>query len=440
MSNQNNDFNFENFAVRAIRYIDSLRSFGRSGTKPNESRINAFYRALGLPTVIPENEQDWIDGQTDEFNNGNINNLKFASYKADLDERIGLFDRKATNEEINNFLDINRQNIKSSLSKNENNYRYRGVLFPMVVDGRINIFPQSRRIGGAFMSDKDLKHEMIKYKKPFIESILYFKLKGENSIDSLKQTNTSAAFQNVALGELSNNASVRLRKTLYTIPYSFERTVQKINYLRGLSGKVVIPNIPNIAQQNPSLRSADEQLGLLDYRIDQQTIKEDFQNSILSLFQFDDNIDLDTRNLQGEGLVDLFLEMLVPQNRTKKQRRKLNIQQDKVHLEIKETFRSMDLMFGTFSGISGVDILVTIIALFELDPTYLTGLLNKESQDRLKDIKGKNLPAVTGAKSLNESINKLQTDITKIFNELSEYIKIIKHEDKVRNMDSKGEQ
>jgi hypothetical protein len=440
MSNQNNDFNFENFSVRAIRYIDSLRSFGKSGTKPNESRINAFYRALGLPTVIPENERDWIDGKTDEFNNGNINNLNFISYKADLDERIGLFDRKATNEEINNFLDLNRQNIKSSLSKNESNYRYRGVLFPMIVDGRINIFPQSRRVGGAFMSNRDLKHEMIKYKKPFIESILYFKLKGENSIDSSKQVNTSAAFQNIALGDLSNNASIRLRKTLYTVSHTFERTVQKINYLRGLSGKVVIPNVPNIAQQNLSMQSIDEQIGLLDYRINQQTIKESFQNSVLSLFQFDDNINLDTRNLQGEGLVDLFLEMLVPQNRTKKQRRNLNIQQDKVHLEIKEIFRSMDLMFGTFSGISGIDILVTIIALFELDSTYLTGLLNKKSQDRLKDIKGQNLPAVTNAKGLSESINKLQTEITKIFDELSGYIKTIKHEDKVRNRYSEGEQ
>jgi len=131
---------------------------------------------------------------------------------------------------------------------------------------------------------------------------------------------------------------------------------------------------------------------------------------------------------------------LVPQGRTKKQRRRLNYQQNKIEDEIKQVFRTMDLVLGTFSGISGIDILVVIIALFELDDTYLTGLLNEESKDRLKAVKGENLPAVTGAKGVSESINKLQTEITKIFDELTEYIKVTKHDEKIRNKEETDEE
>jgi len=440
MSNQNNEFNFEDFAVRAIRYIDSLRSSGKSGVTPTESRINTFYRALGLPAVIPENEQEWFDGEADDLNNGNINDLTFKTYKSDLDERLGLFDKRATDEEIEEFLDLNKQDIKSGLSKDQGNRRSRGVLFPMVIDGRINIYPQSRRVGGAFMTDKQRTHGNIKYKRPFIESILHFKLKGENSVDSTKQSDTSAAFQGADLSELSSNASIRLRKTLYSVVYTLEKAVQKINRLRAQMGASPIPNIPNIAQQNTKMRSLENQVGALDYRIAQQAAKENFENSVLALFQFDDNADSSTRNLQGEGLVDLFLETLVPQGRTKKQRRRLNYQQNKIEDEIKQVFRTMDLVLGTFSGISGIDILVVIIALFELDDTYLTGLLNEESKDRLKAVKGENLPAVTGAKGVSESINKLQTEITKIFDELTEYIKVTKHDEKIRNKEETDEE
>lgn len=439
MANHNNDFNFEDFAVRAIRYIDSLRSFGKVGTAPTESRINAFYRALGLPASMPDNEQAFPDGKPDQFNNGNVNELDFNTYSADFDERFALFNKKATEGEIKSFLDFNKQDIKAGMSKDETNRRTRGVLFPMVVDGRINVFPQVRRVGGAFMSDKELKHEQIKYKKSFIESILYFKLKGENAVDSSKQADTSAAFQNVALGELSANAAIRLKKTLYTVVTTLENTVQKINTVRGQSGASAALVVPNIAQQNPKLISNDQMVGQLDERVEQQTARENFQNSVIALFQFDDNVTSGTRNLQGDGLVDLFLEMLVPVHNTKRQRRRLNDQVSKTESDIKHVFRTMDLILGTFSGISGVDILVTMIALFELDAIYLTGLLNKESQDRLKAIKGENLPAVTGAKPVSESIDKLQTEITKIFDELVEYMAVTKHDEKIRNKEAKEE-
>jgi len=438
MSNQNDNFDFEVFAVEAIRYIDSIRSYQKDGAKTTESRINSFYRALGLPAVVPDDERELPNGRPDDFNNGNVQDLTFRSYKADLDERQGLYDKEIQDDEIADFMDKNAQNIKSGISKTSENRRRRGVLFPMIVDGRIHVFPQSRRIGGAFMSNKELKHGKISYNRPLIETILLVKLKGENIVDSSQQSDTSTAFNSSELKRVNENAEKRLGRTLNTIASFVEETVRSINGLRTDIGANVIPTVENVADQNHKIETSETRVGTFETMQLNQEAHDDLQNTVLSLFEFDDTTGYSTRNLKGDGLASIFIEMLVPTKKVKRNTNLLDRQLAKAKLNLKRAFRNLDLILGTFGAISGVDVLVVLSALYRLEPEYLVGLLNKESQDRLKALKG-NIPAVQGAKPLAASISKLETEVTKIFDELTGYIKIVKHDEKIRHQDAEEE-
>src|SRR5574343_935332 len=85
------DFNFKEFATNMIKTIDGIRSFGRdSSNTPIESRINAFYRALGIPAVLENTENG---RPIDNKNNGNAFPTTRLSY--DL-YRSSLLDRRKT--------------------------------------------------------------------------------------------------------------------------------------------------------------------------------------------------------------------------------------------------------------------------------------------------------------------------------------------------------
>ena len=440
MSNQNDNFDFILFAVEAIKIIDTMRSYQKNSIVPTESRINCFYRILGLPAVLPKNERDFDlrDGQPDDFNNGNISILDFSTYNFDLGERQDLYAEKIAPGEIVDFVDKNVQNLKSGLSKDSKPIRKRGVLFPMVVDGKIHVYPSNRRVGGAFMTTKELRHSTETYKRPLIETILRIKLRGQNISDTQKGKSVSNDFNSPEFKMVNENALNRLNKTLNTVAWTIEKIVRDINSVRNELGGNVYPTVENIPMQNHNVADYEYRSGALDIMSDNQNYSEITYNSVLSLFEFDDTAGGTTRNIHGGDLASMFVEMLVPNKNIKRNSDILDRRISKAKLELKKLFRDLDLILGTFGAISGVDILAVISALYRLEPEYLVGLLNKESQDRLKREKG-NIPALQNARGLSESIKKLQAEVIKIFDELSGYIVLIKHEDKIRNQNHKRE-
>ena len=115
MSNKNKDFDFEKFAVSIISIVDSLRSKGRVGAKASvESRINAFYRAIGLPAVITSvNEETKEIKKVDDFNNGNLSpeeQLPGHLYATDLLSRENNSRSPVSDDEVMTFLDKNKLN------------------------------------------------------------------------------------------------------------------------------------------------------------------------------------------------------------------------------------------------------------------------------------------------------------------------------------------
>jgi len=182
MAKKTIDFKFEEFAVQAIKIIDSVRSHGlTSNEKPTESRINAFYRAIGLPATVPANVGKEDSSNTnpfviDEKNNGNVfdeNQLNYDNYRLLLEQREAAFRLPITQEEAKSFLDINTNGLidgltstKTDGSNKRTKSRLRGVLFPMVVNGALPVFPQSRRISNAFPENNT--DDDIIYHRPLI--------------------------------------------------------------------------------------------------------------------------------------------------------------------------------------------------------------------------------------------------------------------------------
>lgn len=470
MSNKNDEFNFEEYAVKTIRYIDSIRSFLSFGdvqevkngasTKLRESRINAFYRAVGLPAAIPRAEENDTQREEsvkftrpDKYNNGNLHSsIDFdKDLTTSLDNRQLLYSTDATDDEINNFLDLNSQSVNSSIvEKNTNTERSRkrGLLFPMIVDGRIHVKPQRKRVAGAFMTDKQRQSKSDKnilYHKPLLEMIIDMRLKGENTVNSEEQSAITDDFSSDAIQELRNRGITsldtldedglkKIDKTLNTIAPVLERTALLLGKARSKTGTVVVPTVGGIAEQNPLTRLDEGKAGSLDIAKAAQDDREQLKSVILSIFKYDGS---DKRNLDGGGMTSALIEMLVPKEKSVYENQKKSTEQqlEKLKLDIKMAYRSLELLLGTFSGISGVDILVVISALYKIDVSYLIALLNREAQERLAAVKGAELDALKSAKNytVDQAIQQLEDKVRKIFNNIVESIKISKLDDKKHN-------
>lgn len=452
MSNQQDDFNFEEFTVRVIAYIDSIRSFQKAGGKtPTESRINAFYRAIGLPAILPKDTLDLPEGNPDVLNNGNIFDPNELEANQDIlksfDERR-FFDQDITESEILNFVNFNSQDIMASISDNPKNKRLRGVLFPMYVDGRIHIFPQTTRFGQAFSLNKDLKKEKnIVYHRPLIETILYVKIKRSNQVNKTTSDaiieSTAGIVQTASLIDLGENSNIRIEQAINKIAYTLEEAVSKLNRARKDVYVSFVPTIGNIAEQNPISVNNTEYVGQLEQRELEIEDKEHLDNIILSLFEFGGQ----DGNLIGEGLASSFIELLIPkenerigENTTFNIKRATKAQIEKVKNNAKGAYRSLELLLGTFAGISGIDIIAVIYALYMLDIKYLIALLNSNSKKNLINIKG-NIPEIVEAENIKpaEAILKLQDNVKQIFININKIVIERRVDEKVRHSYPKKE-
>ncbi len=266
MSNKNKDFDFEKFAVSIISIVDSLRSKGLSGAKDSvESRINAFYRAIGLPAVITD-----VNKKTDKHNRGNLfsrDKLSNMSYIGDLIVRENSSIISVSDDEIMTFLDMNKQDLLGGIKTV--NARRRGSLFPMVVDGSLEIQPQSRRVGTAFGTDRELTDDKIMYKRPFLEAVIAMRLKSIGATNSAKQSNISSEVQKEMV-EIGKELISTLGDSSINISALLAFAVNLIGNVRKKIGAEVKANAASIAQQNPSLAKRDTKQGDLDKQKKQQ--------------------------------------------------------------------------------------------------------------------------------------------------------------------------
>lgn len=415
---KNSNFDFEEFAVAAIQTVDSIRSFGKDGSQTQvEPRINAFYRALGLPTVITQNSS------APDKNNGNLfsqNTLIYDNFSTQLNIRKLFFRMTVTQDEINNFLLFNRNHLSDSIKDTtQSGYRQRGVLFPMIVDGEIAIFPQKNRIGNAFSSDADLQVGTIKYNRPLIEMIVLMRLKLQGVQNQTAQSKVSSDFgSSQSLSAFLPILTGALEGTIDGLDELLYNVVLRANQVKQQTGTNLTPVIANIAQQSLALNQEQANLvGKLDIVKQKQNQILSTNQAIMTTLEFDDTFsDSSTRNVKNALLASNLLSIISSGvgDQSKIQRDIVNNDRklEKAILEAKSVFRTLDLLLGTFSGLSGTDILVVITALFEIDLSSLLGLLNDTALNNLQLIKNITFTQINDVVS---SIQALQQKVTDIY-------------------------
>jgi len=452
---KNTDFNFENFTVAAIKAIDEIRSNGINGlTSSTESRINAFYRSLGLPAIRSKNVV------LDSFNTGNL--FASSSFSSDELEQNKLLDKlnirkldfikPLTEEEIQTFTTNNRVRLKENLGvegenqTSESSKRLRGVMLPMVVDGNIPIFPQSKRVAGAFKLDEELIIDRNTYKRPLIETIISMRLKSQGAQNSQTQSNVNSDLTGQEVLDF-NNIGESIGGILELSTYNIDELIYKailetVDAKKNFNNKEIVPTIANIAEQRPTIRAAPlpAKLGKAEVKKLFQQEKDEIKRAILSIFEYDDTFASDVsnkRNLKGSILGSILLDVVNPQEENaEREEKEIDKQEDKETTRLVKAYRSLDLVFGQFSGIAGTDIIIVLTAMFQVELRFLVGLLNDEAKERLLAF-GLGADNLVNT-SLIESLSALEAKVTELYDRISTGINQYKHKDKKTNQRRQG--
>lgn len=448
---KNVDFDFENFATSAIATVDEIRARGISETSSAiESRINAFYRALGLPSIVSNNNI------LDKRNTGNIFPSGTFGSEVDINKILDTlrirelaFSHPLGEEEISAVArDNNNSILHNAVLDKGKNIRLRGNMLPMFVNGDVAIFPQSKRVAGAFRTDDEIKSGKIEYKRPLIETIIIMRLKGEGAQNSQKQNtintdlikegdidflNTAQSIANIILLTINNINSV------------LSDAITKVQDARNnLKGVDVIPTLANIAEQKPIIRrKITTVLGKDEIQKASIRDKDNLKKVTLSLLEYNDTSKLGdgaARNIKNSILGSLLVSIINPQEKnTTTENQEIGEKENKnINILISAT-KILDLIFGQFSGISGVDIMIVISALFSIKINNLIGLLNDESKNRLKTL----VLDDTADKSLfrssaSDSLDALHFQVLDLYSKVDNSIQRTISKNKKQNQSKEG--
>ena len=431
MSNKNKDFNFEKFAVSIISIVDSLRSKGRAGAKASvESRINAFYRAIGLPAVITDVDKEIK--KVDDYNNGNLfpeEQLPKKLYAADLLSRESNSRSSVSDDEVMTFLDMNEQDLLGGIKiiKTQKNARTRGKLFPMVADGSLEIYPQNRRVGSAFSTDRELTNDKVMYKRPFLEAVIAIRLKSIGATNSARQSNISLEVQK-EIAKIGEELVSTLGNSTINVSALLAFAVKLIGGVRKKIGAEIKVNASNIAQEMPNLVKRESKQGELDKQKQQQDNERLLKQARLAIFNFDDTFGKEDKAKRKEGaeitknLTDiLFVSGLLgasvydiggaTDDSTKEYEAKIKKQE----ALLKRAHKQLDLILGTFSGLSGTDVLAIFMALFQVEEDVLLSLLNERGVNNLLEARGTTIsqryPPDIAVTKLEEKVSEILTDM-----------------------------
>lgn len=398
-------FDFIKYSVDAIKIIDEIRSNGADPqssdtvpSKPSESRINAFYRAIGLPAFFKQSEDDKRDvkDRAEKAGIANVFSEEANKLVLEADARNSQFINQLTEEEQGKFLDDFNGTVLDSIRN-----RKKGTLFPLIVTGQYNIFPQQRRVGGAFLSDAQLTKNNQKYRRPLIESVVLLRLRKDGLVDSTKKEGLENSFKDLQdagffEGQEENiftlailNELIRAINDPDILLKMSDKTIKDLNSIR-----TKLQDFPkdSVLQQSPTQQrnlGSAEKSGTLQALEDQRHSLARENEAKLTILEYDDITGNKTKNIKDSILSPMIIDlMLNDTDKIEKEIKDTNIREEKAKKSLKQLHRNLDMLSGVFSGISGIDILVIITALFTIKIEDLLGLLNKDSRERLKALRG----------------------------------------------------
>jgi hypothetical protein len=426
----NSDFDFIGFATSAIRTIDELRSTGKEGKRATESRINAFYRALGLPAVIIDDPNSTTPGAVKIDPTNAANSVKTTDVsvllpgftKEDFGARNTAFTKAATVDECVREMYFSSSRITDGL-----NVRARGKMLPLAVDGSVEILPKHKRVGLPFATDEELDvgNGKDKFKRPMIEAVISIRLKNIGAANNTYKTQVEAdftrAFPSLSAISLEDQnllnvvIATSLRKCILASVAAFEEAIRKISLKVTKNGKVEITQEDAPVDQNQE--SAEPVApAVVDQQEKSQLEKDKVKKSFMTMFEYEDATGSKKRSIRESLLSsELLAAVATSEGKVKRDSKEVVEKKDKDSREVKESLSVMNSFTGTFAGISGLDILIIITALFEVSLPCLFGLLNEDAKSALvlakPDVEGQ----LQGALTVSDAIDTLSSKVMELY-------------------------
>lgn len=446
MYNINLDFDFIEFSSSIMRAVDAIRSIGKEASKtPIECRINAFYRALGLPAIVTETSEE---KKPDPRNNGNVYKVEPQAVST-IKKELKLRNEKSLNLSTlakqmstaeQGVLDFNARSVLDSISKKD---PARPQLFPMYVDGDIPIFPVQRRITGAFVrSEESKKQDRVEYGTPLLEFIITLRFKGEGlyNQDTQKKATppTSAATAlYTEFGKISIELIEQIGASLGNISDTMSDLKTRIDQARTMTSTGVEQDSSGHPEQNTPINEDPNSKAQLDAQANEQKKYTELKQARLLIFEYDDTTItgpkkpgekntkssqevLITRNLKKAMFASQFLNMVVNDGgNLEKAVNETEKKKQKAQAELKKANSELEYVLGTFSGLSGTDVMSIIYALFSVEQNVLLSLLNDDALKRAGEYFGQTIKRPMGIK---EAVSKLEKEVSVVMNKVAKNI------------------
>lgn len=519
MADRNNNFqsisNFDvvNFAKEILNEVDQIRSYEPKEAdedtslkehRPIESRINAFFRLVGLPMFVDIESKD--DNEESDGDLSGERNLtpgyfggKFSSYiiqntQKDEELSFALSKREFTLLERENKIgtqemnDAMTQSLKISIPLSPD---VEGIVGPSgnifdyseALPGQRKVFKKLFPLVTSYIKVAPVKNEtarpFLKYTrdqmpdsqttlpKPFIETVIRIRMvtaanaensAGKNKIDDIIESIKSAigeqsyseieseteyVLSSLESGGLLENLILnRLLLSLPQLAKKWYDLQKRQESLRQKSTYVISINTSS-AQSNPfgKRSSVSTDLSLdpkskygMRLQILQKKLAKD--QAIQMLLPSEDtilgsNTDASgaTKNTVLMSLIAPFTKLLSPDlEQTQKEIREIEEIVKKDGQKMEALRLELEMMTGEFTGLSIIDVVTIVIALFALDKSDLIALLDRDTKDEMKKdavlrsaIEAEGNP--DGTSRAKEAVEKLEKTVKWAFDLLTLSIK-----------------
>jgi len=491
-SGTSGNFDLLGLAKKIIYEVDSIRSFsdekstnGVANGGYNESRVNAFFRLIGLPMFVnidPDKPSGTILNTSYSSymytNATSFTNMESVPSFTDVDNlNSSLVNREASYIQEENRTDddkctamtLSLKNmipLKPNLPDNTVGYgRYpmsssngkdsRSVfkmLFPLV-PSFVKVNPVSRNVTRPFSDEQELYRDTI-LKKPFLETVLVMRyIFGQSSSTQKGNENTATSIDNLMASTTEDQAS-KLSKILNAIQKGDALEAFVVNQIFSSLKQICIKHASLVAAQNalaamggeftvsfqtessknifgkkisPTTRSEfadDSKIGYNLVKLKQRLAQEE---AYLILLNGDSSINLSsgTNNSASSSMSSLFVDILA-KNRDAIQKEIANQEEFYKNISVQaDTLRvEIDLLTGEFSGLSIIDVVAVIVGLFLIKKENLVKLLDRESRDLMasKPVFSSNVEVQSQLLAVSESEVK---DAADAIVELQKYVGLV---------------
>lgn len=504
-ANSLNNFDIIEFAKSILTEVDSVRSFSSAGLDektqqefniPTESRVNAFFRLIGLPMFISiekkGNKQDSGIKPGKQHISSGFFGPKFDNYTVKNIKTLEreLVNREQTLSDRENSIGTEEMNramsdaLKTSMPIVPNYDGKVGVggtyerkifkkLFPLVVSYEEDILPKRNEVSRPFVTNENLQQitNNNPLKVPFIETVVRIRLmfcdnaktpneekKIVDVTNSVKSTIGETLYKDISsdnqnilnslngFGLLEQHIINKFFVALYQLANTWTRlqTEQEVLYKqiqysisikttsakRSVFGKRAIVSADILSGKNSTTAQELKKLN-------EKLAEEEALLSILlpsnDVIRETNNKTANNRNSSLSALTDSFAQVL---NHKMEQLRK---QIKKIESEIlrrvqeAESLRvRLDMITGEFTGLSIVDVMAVITALFMIDKRDLVALLDEHVKedmrtDSILETALNNLGNPTGFDAAIAAKEKLEKFVSLVFVVFNSYVNVIKN-------------